>query len=170
MDQKGRHMLRDLGSPWNFDGGSRWLRIGRVAGTIYLLLNQDLSTIIQIWSGFCNFWLLVLLHFFCAYAVEQVGSLSHIFHSFFQVNITLVFHYLNLWFATLCFADLVYLEERIVDCFCMPVFDWFIQYRISIIVIHDHNIKISPAWLVWESSSEITETLSLDIEIYYGCA
>ena len=41
---------------------------------------------------------------------------------------------------------------------------------ISIIVIHEHNIKISPALFVWESASEIIETLSLDIERDDGCA
>ena len=77
--EKGSHMLRELGSPWNFEGGSRWSRIYKLAGPIWWLENMDLSLRTHIWSGFCKFWLLVLMHFVCACVVEPVGSLSHNF-------------------------------------------------------------------------------------------
>ena len=66
MVQKSRHMLRDLDLPRNFEGVSRWSRIEIVACPIHWLGNMYLSLIIQLWSGFCKFWLIVMLHFVCA--------------------------------------------------------------------------------------------------------
>ena len=68
-----------------------------------------------------------------------------LFHSFLQVTRTLVVHNVNFRFATSCFEDLVYLEERIADDCCLPILDWFSQDCIAIIVIHDDNIQTPPA-------------------------
>ena len=170
MDQKGRHILRKLGSTWNFEVGSGWSWIERVVVPIRWLGKLDLSSRIHIWSSFCKFWLLVPLHFVCACVIDTVGSLSRIFHSFFQVTRTMVVHNVNHQFSTSCFEYLVDLEEHIADGCCLPGFDWFIQDFIDIIVIHDHNIQISPAWLVWERASKITENISLGIYRGDGCA
>ena len=66
-------------------------------------------------------------------------------HSFFQVTRTRVFYNVNFRLATSCFEDFVDIEERIADGCLLPVFDWFSQDFIAIIVIHDHNIQISSA-------------------------
>ena len=121
----------------------------RLDSPIRWLGNLDLSSRIQTWSGFFKFWFFVPLHFVCACVVEPVGSLSHMFHSFFQVTRTLVVHNVSFHFDTSYFEDLVDLEERIAYGLCLPAFDWFSQDCIAIIFIHDHNIQISPAWLLW---------------------
>ena len=62
------------------------------------------------------------------------------------------------------------LEETIADGCYLSIFYWFGQNCITVIIIHDHDIKISSDLTVWESASDITEYLSIDVERYDCCA
>ena len=56
------------------------------------------------------------------------------------------------------------MSKSIADGFCLPIFYWFSQDCITIIIIHEHDIHISFAWLVWESAREITESFFIEVE------
>ena len=136
-------MLRELGSPWNFEVGSRWLLIERVAGPIFLFLIRifcrESRYEVVFKSSDCSF------HCISSVRVRwsQLGVYLIFFHSFFQVTITLVFHHVKFQFATSYFEDLVDIKEHIAEGCCLPVFNWFSHYCITIIVIYDHNIHIN---------------------------